>query len=93
MGYVHPLVFRCSPHVTALNIANLLKDIDGDPDLAEIELHLCPQLLLSGLGFLVGWTLFVESVLVLDSVVMFKIMICFMRLAYENNEEEENVED
>jgi hypothetical protein len=49
--------------------------------------------LLSGLGFLVGWTLFVESVLVPDSVVMFKIMICFMRLAYENNEEEENVED
>jgi hypothetical protein len=35
----------------------------------------------------------VESVLVPDSVVMLKIMICFMRLAYENNEEEENVED
>jgi hypothetical protein len=35
----------------------------------------------------------VESILVPDSVVMLKIMICFMRLGYENKEEEKNVED
>jgi len=68
----------------------LLKDIDGDPDLAEIESHVYPQLLLSRLGVLVGWTLFVESILVPDNVVMLKIMICFMRLAYENKKNVEN---
>jgi hypothetical protein len=47
--------------------------------LAEVE----SQLFLSRLGLLDGWTPFVESILVPDSGIMLKNMICFMRLAYE----------
>lgn len=69
-----------NPHVTARNVANLLKDIEGDPDLAEIELYIYPQLFLSRLGVLpiAGWTLTVKSFLVPDSVVMLNIMIFFI---------------